>query len=486
MQLSKSEKKKLASRIFPRTNGPVIGRADQRGRAVKRVLIANRGEIALRAVRACRGLGLESVAVHSTADAASPHVWAADRAVCIGPPPPKASYLNSDALIEVATALQCDAIYPGYGFLSEKSGFAAACADASLIFVGPSAEAIALMGDKVAARRTAASLGVPVVPGSETGFTDAREAEAVARGIGFPLLLKATGGGGGRGMRIAASLDEFNALFEQARSEAEAAFGQPDIYLERFFAKVRHIEIQVFGDRHGNAVHLWERDCSVQRRHQKLVEEAPSPVLSAETRREMADTAVALVRALRYENAGTIEFIYDPESARFFFIEMNTRIQVEHPVTEMLTGTDLITEQFRVAAGEPLSFATPPPPNGRSAIEFRINAEDPSQGFRPAPGTLESWQPPTGPGIRLDTHVYEGYRVPPYYDSMLGKLIVSGGSRADTIARARGALARFNVAGLATTIPFHAALLESSDFAMGEVHTRWVETAFPAREDAGA
>lgn len=448
---------------------------------MRRVLIANRGEIALRAVRACRGLGLESIAVHSTADVNSPHVWAADRTICIGPPAPKASYLKTEALLEVAKTLSCDAVYPGYGFLSEKSAFAAACVEAGLIFVGPDAEAIALMGDKVMARRKAASLGVPVAPGSETGFTDAGEAAAAARTLGFPLLLKATGGGGGRGMRVVPGLDQFATLFEQARAEAEAAFGQPDIYLERFFPKVRHIEIQVFGDMHGNVVHLWERDCSVQRRHQKLIEEAPSPILSPQTRRAMAETALGLVRALRYVNAGTVEFIYDPESEQFFFIEMNTRIQVEHPVTEMLTGTDLVTEQLRVAAGEALSFASPPEPDGRSAIEFRINAEDSNHGFRPAPGTLNVWRPPGGRSIRLDTHVYEGYRIPPFYDSMLGKLIVTGSSRREAVERACSALKRFKVVGVPTTIPFHAAVLGSPEFLEGALHTRWVENEFLPR-----
>jgi acetyl-CoA carboxylase biotin carboxylase subunit len=453
---------------------------------MRRVLIANRGEIALRAIRTCRRLGLESVAVHSTADVSSPHVWAADRAVCIGPPAPSASYLKTEALIEVATSLHCDAVYPGYGFLAENSDFAAACADSALNFIGPSADSIALMGDKVAARRTAASLGVPTVAGSEDGFTDCNEAEQVARKIGFPILLKAAAGGGGRGMRIAGSMTEFRTLFDQARAEAEAAFGRDEIYLERFFPNVRHIEIQVFGDQRGNVVHLWERDCSVQRRHQKLVEEAPSPVLPSGTRRDIAEAALALVSALKYENAGTVEFIYDRESGGFYFIEMNTRIQVEHPVTEMLTGTDLVAEQFRVAAGEALSIVTPPPPDGRSAIEFRINAEDPQQGFRPAPGTLERWRPPVGSDIRLDSHVYEGYRVPPFYDSMLGKLIVAGAARSEAIQRARGALARFDVVGLATTIPFHLALLEHSEFAAGAVHTRWVEDEFLAQEDARA
>lgn len=449
---------------------------------MKRVLIANRGEIALRAARSCRKLGLESVAVHSIADANSPHLWAADHAVCIGPAAPKASYLKGDALLEVARATGCDAVYPGYGFLSEKSDFAAACAEAGMIFVGPSAEAIALMGDKVAARRTAASLGVPVVPGSETGFVKAADAEPFAREIGFPLLLKATGGGGGRGMRVALAAEEFTELFEQATAEAEAAFGQAEIYLERFFPKVRHIEIQVFGDRHGGAVHLWERDCSVQRRHQKLVEEAPSPVLPPQTRRRMAEAALTLVRAIKYDGAGTIEFIYDVEDDAFFFIEMNTRIQVEHPVTEMLSGHDLVAEQFRVATGETLSFGVPPEPDGQCAIEFRINAEDSTRGFQPTPGVLSKWRPPSGAAIRLDTHVYETYRVPPFYDSMLAKLIVTGSSRTETIAIARDAMARFEVEGVSTTIPFHAELLASSAFADAKVHTRWVENEFLARE----
>lgn len=453
---------------------------------MKRVLIANRGEIALRAARACRGLGLETVAVYSSADANSPHLWAADRPVCIGPPPPKASYLKGDALIEVAQGLRCDAIYPGYGFLSEKSDFAAACENAGLTFVGPSAETIALMGDKVAARRTAASLGVPVVPGSEGGFVIAAEAEGAAREIGFPLLLKASGGGGGRGMRIASGPEDFISRFEQATAEAEAAFGHPEIYLERFFTEVRHIEIQVFGDRYGQCVQLWERDCSVQRRHQKLIEEAPSPVLKPQVRRDMADAALTLVRALRYQNAGTIEFIYDVASERFFFIEMNTRIQVEHPVTEMLTGTDLVREQFRVAAGERLSFSTPPPPDGRSAIEFRINAEDARQGFRPAPGTLTAWRPASGPGLRLDSHVYEGYRISPFYDSMLGKLIVTARSRSEAIDAARSALHRFEVAGVPTTIPFHRDLVSRPEFRRGEVHTRWVENQLFQTEGASA
>ncbi len=441
---------------------------------MRRVLVANRGEIALRAIRASRSFGLESVAVYSSADANSAHRWAANEAICIGPPPPKASYLDAAALIEVARSRGCDAVYPGYGFLSENSTFAAQCADCGLTFIGPHAETIARMGDKVAARQTAASLRIPVVPGSADGFTTADEAEVHAGQIGFPVLLKASGGGGGRGMRVVSRPEEFAAKFGQATAEAQAAFGNPSIYLERFFPEVRHIEIQVFGDSHGNYVHLGERDCSVQRRHQKLVEEAPSPAIDQNTRREMAEAALTLVRALDYVNAGTVEFIYDIASGKFFFIEMNTRIQVEHPVTELVTGTDLVQEQFRVAAGERLSFGSKFA-NGRAAIEFRINAEDAAQDFRPSPGTLKRWSPPNGQNIRIDSHVYENYVVPPYYDSMLAKLIVSGADRAAAIDIAKSALARFQVAGLTTTVPFHAQLLQQPEFTRAEIHTRWIE-----------
>lgn len=444
---------------------------------MRRVLIANRGEIALRAIRACRRLGLGSVAVYSSADANSPHCWAADHAVCIGPPPPKASYLNIGGLIETALASKCDAVYPGYGFLAENSVFAERCADSDLTFIGPSGECIARMGDKVAARQAAVSIGIPCVPGSKTGFTDSAAAEKAAQEIGYPLLLKASGGGGGRGMRIVTSAAAFNGQFAQASAEAQAAFNNPEIYLERFFSQVRHIEIQVFGDAHGNYVHLGERDCSVQRRHQKLVEEAPSPALDQSTRRQMAEAATALIKALKYVNAGTVEFIYEPASRKFFFIEMNTRIQVEHPVTEMVTGTDLVAEQFRVAAGDKLSFGSTFA-NGRTAIEFRINAEDAARDFRPSPGVLKRWRPPTGRDIRVDSHAYENYAVPPYYDSMLAKLIVTGPDRAAAIETAKSALARFQVAGLATTVPFHAHLLHQPEFARAEVHTRWVEEHF--------
>jgi acetyl-CoA carboxylase biotin carboxylase subunit len=446
---------------------------------LRRVLIANRGEIALRAIRTARRLGIESVAVYSSADGNSPHTWAADRAVCLGPPPAKASYINAAALLEIASGTKCDAVYPGYGFLAENESFAMRCAEAGLTFIGPSPEVIAQMGDKAAARRTAASLGIPVVPGSNEGFTAAAEAKARADAIGYPLLLKASAGGGGRGMRVVEDAQSFVAQFDQATAEAEAAFGVRDVYLERFFPNVRHIEIQVFGDSHGNYVQLGERDCSVQRRHQKLIEESPSPVLDKMARRAMADAAMTLIRALKYVNAGTVEFIYEPESKKFFFIEMNTRIQVEHPVTEMVTGTDLVAEQFRVAAGERLSVtagadATP------AAIEFRINAEDAAHDFRPSPGMLTRWRPPSGRDIRLDSHVYENYVVPPFYDSMLGKLIVTGRTRAAAIETAASALARFEVSGIPTTISFHAGLLRRPEFARAEIHTRWVENEMKA------
>jgi acetyl-CoA carboxylase biotin carboxylase subunit len=330
------------------------------------------------------------------------------------------------------------------------------------------------MGDKVAARRTAAAIGIPLVPGSDQGFTVANDASATAADLGFPLLLKASGGGGGRGMRVVTAPENFAAQFEQASAEAKAAFGNPEIYLERFFPEVRHIEIQVFGDRHGNYVHLGERDCSVQRRHQKLVEESPSPVLDQKTRERMAEAAVALIKALNYVNAGTVEFIFDPESGKFFFIEMNTRIQVEHPVTEMVTGTDLVVEQFRVAAGEKLSFRSMFSV-GKAAIEFRINAEDAAHDFRPSPGVIKRWRPPNERDVRVDSHVYESYAVPPYYDSMLAKLIVSAHDRTAAIDLAKSALSRFQVSGLQTTVPFHAWLLRQPEFASVGVHTRWVE-----------
>ncbi len=442
---------------------------------MKRVLIANRGEIALRAARACRKAGLESVAVHSQADGASPHIWAADHAVAIGPPSPSASYLRSDVLIEVARATGCDAVYPGYGFLSERASFANACREAGLIFIGPSAEVIATMGDKAAARRTAEALGVPVVPGSREGFVSAEAALPEAERIGYPLLLKASAGGGGRGMRVVRDPSEFEAQFMQAYSEALSAFGNGEIYLERFFERVRHIEIQVFGDRHGNYRHLWERDCSVQRRHQKLVEEAPSPVLPDAQRRAMTQAALAIVESIGYENAGTIEFIFDIESGQFFFIEMNTRIQVEHPVTELITGLDLVVEQLRVAAGHPVSFEQMRGAPERAAIEWRVCAEDPDRGFMPGPGTIRRWRPPGTAQTRVDTHVYPGYTVPAHYDSMIAKMLVHGRDRAEVIERSDDALADFEVSGIPTTLAFHRKLVRHPAFRDAAIHTKWLD-----------
>jgi acetyl-CoA carboxylase, biotin carboxylase subunit len=442
---------------------------------VKRVLIANRGEIALRAVRGCRKLGLESVAVYSVADRNSPHVWAADRSVCIGPAASAASYLNAGALIEAARGTGCDAVYPGYGFLSENSEFAAACCKEDLAFVGPRPELIAVMGDKQEARRTAERHGVPVVPGSKAPFADGTAAERAADELGYPLLVKASAGGGGRGMRVVEHPEQFRSSLTQASAEATAAFGRSEVYLEKFFPRVRHIEVQVLGDRRGNAVHLWERDCSIQRRYQKLVEEAPSPVLGPKVRQDMAEAALSLVRAMRYEGAGTIEYIYDLDSERWFFIEMNTRIQVEHPVTEQIFDVDLVVEQLRIASGEPISFRQPKLPRRRCAIEFRINAEDASRGFRPSPGVVTQWWPPGGQGIRLDSHVYEGYVVSPHYDSLLGKLVVSGTERNEMLERAASALARFDVAGISTTIPFHLRLIARQEFIDASAHTGWAE-----------
>ena len=443
--------------------------------SVKRVLIANRGEIALRAVRACRKLGLESVAVYSVADRNSPHVWAADHSVCIGPAPSAASYLNAGALIEAAHGTGCDSVYPGYGFLSENSEFAAACRKEDLVFVGPSPELIAIMGDKQEARRTAERHGVPVVPGSKEPFAHGIAAERTADAVGYPLLVKASAGGGGRGMRVVERPEKFRSLLTQASAEATAAFGRSDVYLEKFFPRVRHIEVQVLGDRRGNALHLWERDCSIQRRYQKLVEEAPSPVLGPKVRNDMTEAALSLVRALCYEGAGTIEYIYDLDSGRWFFIEMNTRIQVEHPVTEQIFDVDLVVEQLRIASGEVISFHQPKPPSRRCAIEFRINAEDTSRGFLPSPGVVTQWRPPDGQGIRLDSHVYEGYAVSPHYDSLLGKLVVSGTERNEILAKAAAALARFDVAGICTTIPFHSWLIGRPEFIDASAHTGWVE-----------
>jgi acetyl-CoA carboxylase biotin carboxylase subunit len=448
---------------------------------MKRLLVANRGEIALRVIRAARGLGLETVAVFSEADRNSPHVWAADRAVCIGAAPAAQSYLNAGALLEAARGAGCDALHPGYGFLAENAEFAAQCREEGLSFVGPPPEVIALMGDKAAARRTAAGLGVAVVPGSQRVLSDATGAGAAAEALGFPVLLKASAGGGGRGMRIARTPAELAAGFDQAQGEAKAAFGDGALYLERYLPRVRHIEVQVFGDQAGTIRELGERDCSVQRRHQKLVEEAPSPVLDDAIRRRIRQAALALAEGIGYVNAGTVEFVYDMDTSAFHFIEMNTRIQVEHPVTEALTGLDLVREQLRVAAGRKLSFESVAAEG--HAIEWRLNAEDPDRDFRPSPGRITRWRPGTAPGMRLDSHVYEGYELSPHYDSLLGKLIVWGRDRSEALDRSALALGGFEAAGVHTTIPFHRALLRRQEFIDGEVHTRWIEEAMGPRDD---
>lgn len=442
---------------------------------MKRVLVANRGEIALRAIKACRRVGLEAVAVYSTADRASAHVFAADEAICIGPPASRDSYLQGGALIDVALGAGCDAIYPGYGFLSEDPEFVSQCEKAGLIFVGPGADIIRKMGDKAVARATVSKLGVRVVPGSEHAYRNAEEARKEAVRIGFPLLVKASAGGGGRGMRVVRSDAEFVSEFGRASSEAESAFGNGELYLERFFDRVKHIEVQVMGDKYGNVCHLWERDCSVQRRHQKIVEESPSPILEVTERERICDAALTIAKGIGYVNAGTVEFIVDMETREFFFIEMNTRIQVEHPVTEMLTDTDLVAEQLRIAAGETLAIQTPGAVSDRHCIEWRICAEDPDNGFMPCPGRVEGLNRVEDADVRFDSHVYPDYRISHYYDSMIGKLIVRGTSRQDAINKSQYMLTALGIKGVATNVPFHLRLLGDNDFLSGTVDTRWVD-----------
>jgi acetyl-CoA carboxylase biotin carboxylase subunit len=449
---------------------------------VRRVLVANRGEIAVRIIRACRQLGLEAVAVCSTADREAAHTRLADRSVCIGPPLPGASYLNIPALVTTALGTGCDAVHPGYGFLAENAGFAEACAEHGLRFVGPSGEAIRAMGDKVRARELAAKIGVPVVPGSDGPLVSLEEAASVADRIGYPLLLKAAAGGGGRGMRVVRKPAELSEAFMGARAEARGAFGDATVYAERFLERVRHVEIQVVADAEGASVHLGERDCSVQRRHQKLLEEAPSPAVTPAVRAAMGEAALALVRHIGYQSVGTVEFVLEPDGQRFYFIEMNTRIQVEHPVTEMLTGVDLVTTQLRIAAGEGLDLRQADVRMRGHAIECRINAEDADQDFRPVPGTIRQWRPPAGEGIRIDTHIAEGAEVPPFYDSLLAKVIVAASDRAGAIDRMDRALAAFVVAGVPTTAAFHRRVLAHPDFVGGRVHTRWVEAELLSRD----
>jgi acetyl-CoA carboxylase, biotin carboxylase subunit len=440
----------------------------------KKVLIANRGEIALRVIRACRELGIGTVAVYSEADRESLHVRFADDDVCIGPPPSRQSYLRIPNLIAAAEITGADAIHPGYGFLAENAEFADTCKASNIAFIGPSGEQIRQMGDKATAKRLAQEAGVPTVPGTAGTISDMEEALKQVEGIGFPVIIKATAGGGGKGMRVANDAEQFTQVFSLAQNEALAAFGNGEVYVERYLARPRHVEIQVMGDSHGRVVHFGERDCSVQRRHQKLIEESPSPALTADLRARMGEAAVRLAAAISYVGAGTIEFLLD-EDGSFYFMEMNTRIQVEHPVTEMVTSFDLVKEQIRVAAGEEISFLGEGGRLRGHAIECRINAEDPYRNFQPSPGLISAYHPPGGPGVRMDTHVYAGYTVPPYYDSLLAKVIVHGNTRAEALARMGQALDSFIIEGVTTTIPFLARIIRHPEFVSGQVDTKFLE-----------
>jgi acetyl-CoA carboxylase biotin carboxylase subunit len=439
----------------------------------KKILIANRGEIALRVIRACRELGIQTVAVYSEADRESLHVRFADDDVCIGPAPARDSYLKIPRIIAAAEIAGADAIHPGYGFLAENAEFAETCAASNIAFIGPTAEQIRVMGDKAAARNAMARVDVPIIPGTPGPVEDADEALEFARAIGFPVIIKAAAGGGGKGMRVAAEPEDFTRSFQLARSEALSAFGSGDVYVEKYLERPRHVEFQIMGDRHGNVIHLGERDCSVQRRHQKLIEEAPSPAVTPDLRERMGDAAVRGAKAIDYVGAGTIEMLLNADG-NFYFMEMNTRIQVEHPVTEMLTGVDLVKEQIRVAAGEKLSVMEVPSLRGH-VIECRVNAEDPARNFQPSPGRIDVFHPPGGPGVRLDTHVYTGYTVPPYYDSLLAKLICQGRDRAEALRRMQVALESFIIEGVTTTIPFLARVMADPHFQAGEVDTKFLE-----------
>ena len=438
---------------------------------ITKVLIANRGEIAVRIIAACREAGLATVAVHSEADRDSLHVALADQAVCIGPAYANASYLNVTSVIAAAEITGADAVHPGYGFLAENAHFAEVVGECGLTWIGPPPHAIRQMGDKATARRTVAERGVPILPGSPEPLASREQAVAIADSIGFPVILKASAGGGGKGMRVARDARELRTAFDTARMEAERAFGVADVYIEKYLNAPRHIEVQVLADRKGRAVALGERECSIQRRHQKLVEEAPSPAIDAELRQQLCDAAVAAAESVGYESAGTVEFLFD--GGQFFFMEMNTRIQVEHPVTECVTGVDLVREQLRVAAGQPLSVRRTPRITG-SAIEFRVNAEDPET-FAPSPGTITRLALPGGPGVRVDTHIYQGYRIPPYYDSLIAKLVVSGRDRGEAITRARRALSMFVVEGIRTSLPLHLKIVGEKDFVEGRLSTRFMD-----------
>ncbi|EMA6341531.1 acetyl-CoA carboxylase biotin carboxylase subunit [Bacillus cytotoxicus] len=442
---------------------------------IKKVLIANRGEIAVRIIRACKEMDIETVAIYSEADKESLHVQIADEAYCVGPTMSKESYLNLTNIISVAKLTGCDAIHPGYGFLAENADFAELCRECNLIFIGPSPEAISKMGTKDVARDTMKEAGVPIVPGSQGIIKNIEEAIELANEIGYPVIIKATAGGGGKGIRVARHEEELVKGIQITQQEASTAFGNPGVYLEKYVEDFRHVEIQIMADAHGNAIHLGERDCTIQRRLQKLLEESPSPALDAEIRQKMGEAAVKAAVAVEYTGAGTVEFIYEYKTKSFYFMEMNTRIQVEHPVTEMVTGMDLIKEQIRVASGEKLSLQQEEVQFNGWAMECRINAENPAKKFMPSPGKVEMYLPPGGLGIRVDSAVYPGYSIPPYYDSMIAKLIVHGKTREEAIAKMKRALSEFVIEGVHTTIPFHLQLLDHPDFVKGEFNTKFLE-----------
>ncbi|HDR46069.1 MAG TPA: acetyl-CoA carboxylase biotin carboxylase subunit [Geoalkalibacter subterraneus] len=438
-----------------------------------KILIANRGEIAIRVIRACKELGIKTVAVHSDVDSESLHVKLADESICIGSAPSANSYLNIKAIISAAEVTDTSAIHPGYGFLSENAEFAEICGNCGITFIGPSPQSMRLMGDKISARQTVTKEGVPILPGTTEGVKSADEAKKVAAEIGYPVIIKATAGGGGRGMKVVHSPASLPNAFATARAEAQSGFGNPDVYIEKFCERPRHVEIQIMADKHGNVIHLGERDCSIQRRHQKLIEEAPCPVLSADLRKRMGDCAVAAAEAVDYSSVGTIEFLLDQDK-NFYFMEMNTRVQVEHPVTEMVTGVDIIQEQIRIAAGQPLRYKQSDIKIKGHAIECRINAEDPEK-FTPCPGKIDGYHPPGGLGVRVDSGVYDQYKVLPHYDSMIGKLIVHADTREEAIRRMSRALDEYIIDGIKTTIPFHQKIMKSREFIEGDVDTGFLE-----------